>query len=277
MTEIDRRAHEIVEELRADIDFEIDDVISKIVRGLPDDYFRILARGEQMKHLKALLALGVCNVDQEIMMQSDDEKFIAVVARKNFPGLLAKILKRLPNQRELVGAKIFTAKDQQFIIDLFEFKMESSPEAVSQIELLQLQEKIESVAKRTGHSIEDIGQFASQYDPNSPVFEDENYLVAQFSAYQLVATTDQVSVNIDQNIGTTSQQITVASGSVKAFDVFEKTAGYLAERSCDIEQAVLNDFACPSGKRASIASFRLSSAAHLEQTDCSDGLAKFLQ
>lgn len=277
MSEIDQRAHEIVEELRADIDFEIDDVISKIVRGLPDDYFRILSRGEQMKHLKALLALGVCNVDQEIMMQSDDEKFIAVVARKNFPGLLAKILKRLPNRRELVGAKIFTAKDQQFIIDLFEFKTESATTGSSKIELLQLEQTIENVAQRTGQSIEAVGQFASQYDPTSPVFEDENYLAAQFAAYQLVSTTDQLSVSVDQPLGTTNQQITVASGSVKAFDVFEKTADYLANQSCDIEQAVLHDFACPSGNRASIASFRLSSTSNLTPSDCTNGLAAFLE
>ena len=277
MTEINQRAHEIVEELRADIDFEIDDVISKIIRGLPDEYFRILSRSEQMKHLKALLALGVCNVDQEIMMQSDDEKFIAVVARKNFPGLLAKILKGLPNQRELVGAKIFTAKDQQFIIDLFEFKTESPIAPSSKIELLELQQKIENVAKLTGQSIDEIGQFASQYDPSSPVFEDESYLAAQFSAYQMVANNDQLAVNVSRSTGTKNHQLTVASGAEKAFDVFQKTAGYLAQKSCDIEQAVLHDFACPSGKRASIASFRLSGETGLDEQECVSGLSEFLK
>ena len=37
--ETEQRAYEIVEELRADIDFELDDVITRIVRGLPRGLF----------------------------------------------------------------------------------------------------------------------------------------------------------------------------------------------------------------------------------------------
>ena len=34
------RTYDLVEELRADIDFELEDVITEIVRELPEDYFQ---------------------------------------------------------------------------------------------------------------------------------------------------------------------------------------------------------------------------------------------
>ena len=129
--EIEHRAYEIVEELRADIDFELDDVIASIVRGLPEDYFKMLSRDDQLRQLKALLAMGVCNLDEEIMLRSDDGRQIAVVTRKNYPGLLANILKRIPTESELIGAKIFTSTGHDFIIDVFEFKPNGQSEQIA--------------------------------------------------------------------------------------------------------------------------------------------------
>ena len=69
---IEQRAYEIVEELRADIDFELDDVIAGIVRGLPEDYFTSLSRQDQLTQLKALLAMGICNLKEEVMLRYDN-------------------------------------------------------------------------------------------------------------------------------------------------------------------------------------------------------------
>ena len=60
------RMYDLVEELRADIDFELDDVITHIVRDLPEDYFHRLKRKDQLIHLKALLAISFCQLEEEI-------------------------------------------------------------------------------------------------------------------------------------------------------------------------------------------------------------------
>ena len=275
MLDSQQRAHEIVEELRADIDFEIDDVISQIVLGLPEDYFRVLARSEQMKHLKALLALGVCNVDQDVMMPSDDEKFIAVVARKNHPGLLAKILKRLPNPQELVGAKIFTSKEQDFIIDLFEFKSEEELVADA-VKHVDLEQKLVAVARLTGQPQEQIAHFASQYEPNSPVLDNENDLASQFVAFKNVLALEQLSVQLDTRQSPQKRQLTVATDSANAFEVFTQTACFLADQSCDVDQAVLNNFFSATGKPVSIASFKIAAEPVLQVEQCESEISKLL-
>ena len=61
------RVYDLVEELRADIDFELEDVITETVRELPEDYFQRVQRKDQLIHLKALLALSFCKLQEELV------------------------------------------------------------------------------------------------------------------------------------------------------------------------------------------------------------------
>ncbi len=73
-TDSSQRAYHLVEELRAEVDFEIDDVITTIIRNLPEEYFRSLAHEDQLTHLKALLAISICNLKRELTLRSDDDR-----------------------------------------------------------------------------------------------------------------------------------------------------------------------------------------------------------
>ena len=242
MTVENQRNLEIVEELRADIDFEIDDVISQIVKGLPEDYFRMLSRTEQLKHLKALLALNVCDVKDEIRMRSDDGRFIAVVARQDYPGLLAKILRQLPKDPPLVGAKIFTSQEHDFIIDLFEFESANPPISPHSITALNIEDKILEMTRLTGRQQNDIRGFVEQYHPNSPVFDSTPHLIEQYNVYCNFISTGETAVQISDDGRSECNNITIASGATNVLDVFRTTAEFLAGQGCDIKQAFLNDF-----------------------------------
>ena len=270
MSAENQRNLEIVEELRADIDFEIDDVIAQIVRGLPEDYFRMLSRAEQLKHLKALLALNVCDVKDEIRMRSDDGRFIAVVARQDYPGLLANILSQLPAEPPLVGAKIFTSHDHDFIIDLFEFESENTSPDQRTNSALEIEEKILEVTKLTGDNEKDIRGFVGQYHPNSPVFDSTPHLIEQYKAYSNFVVTGETTIEISDDNRTKCCNITIASGSSNVLDVFRTTAKYLAGRGCDITQALLNDFTGKE-KRVAVAGIRI------ENCDSNDSNVSMMQ
>ena len=147
-----RRALDLVEELRAEIDFEIDDVIADILRDLPDEYFQRLRRSDQLKHLKTLLAISICQLDNQISLRSKDDRHIAVIGRQDYPGLLAKIVKRLPSEEPLIAAQIFTSKAHKFIIDLFEFEV-PNPNGINDKAMVDLRTK--TLDSGTAHVIED--------------------------------------------------------------------------------------------------------------------------
>jgi len=257
--EIEQRAHEIVEDLRADIDFELDDVIARIVRGLPEDYFKMLSRDDQLRQLKALLAMGVCNLSEEIMLRSDDGQQIAVVARKNYPGLLANLLKRIPAELELIGAKIFTSTDHDFIIDLFEFKPIEKSEPAAPVDWVDLESTVEAVAGKVGSPIDQVRDFVSQYHPGNRILSspsDVQFLVCLDSQRTKETAVRWISVGDER-----SSRVTVASSSRSARDVFRKTAEFLAMRAWDIDRAYLHDFPREENAHMAVASFLVAGPA----------------
>ena len=84
------------------------------------------------------------------MLRYDNGRHIAVVSRQNYPGLLANILQRLPGDSKLVGAKIFTSIESDFIIDLFEFKSSDEDLSETSISPAEVEQTIEEVAQGTG-------------------------------------------------------------------------------------------------------------------------------
>ena len=255
--EIEQRAHEIVEELRADIDFELDDVIAQIVRGLPEDYFKMLSRDDQLRQLKALLAMGVCNLDEEIMLRSDDGKQIAVVARKNYPGLLANILQQIPTEIELIGAKIFTSIEHDFIIDVFEFKPNGQSEQVTPIDSVDVETTIEYVAKAVGKPLDQVREFVSHYYPGNRILGSPKDVAEQFLVFLDAERSNETAVRWIDAGDAGQSHVTIASGSRPARDVFRRTAEFLAKRLLDIEQAYLHEIPTDHGRMA-IASFLVS-------------------
>jgi len=116
----ERRAHDLVEEIRADIDFELDDAITEIVRNLPDEYFAIIDHKNQITHIKAMVASRICSIEGEMFVPCDSENQIAVIGRQNYRGQLAKILDQLPTGRTIDRADVYTSNSYDFIIDIFD-------------------------------------------------------------------------------------------------------------------------------------------------------------
>lgn len=233
------RTQAIVEDLRADIDFELDDVIAKIVHGLPDDYFVSLSAADQLKPLKALLAMGICHLDDEIMMRSEDGQKIVVAANTNYPGQLADLLHRLPHQHTLIGAKIFTSTDHDFIIDVFDFEQDhEGQEPTPSVPLGLLAEEVAELANQP---IEVIAEFVSHYHPLSPILSSARQVAEQFMAYIEIEQPNDTAIRWTETENSELTRITVSAGSPTARQLLQCTSELLGKQNLDIEQAWLHD------------------------------------
>ncbi len=271
------RMYDLVEELRADIDFELDDVISNIVRDLPEDYFHRLKRKDQLTHLKALLAISFCQLEEEIMLRGTDGRHVAVVARQNYPGLLANILKRLPTDQTLVGAKIFTSKAHDFIIDLFEFDASQDGDAEF-MEPLVVVNTVNLVAQKTGKSVQTIDAFVAHYPTSSEILNSVDELCEHYLAYENLNQTD-VAVRLSKQTGSEKPRITIAANCLTAREVFQRSAEFLGAESLDIQQAFLNDLSTRKDCGVAISSFVLSDEMTPAQSEwvSGDRLPAFLR
>ena len=274
----EQRNYSLIEELRADIDFELDDVISNIVRDLPEEYFQRLKRSDQMTHLKALLAMSICHLEEEIVLRSNDDRHVAVVARQDYPGLLAKILRRLPADKALIGAKIFSSKTHEFIIDLFEFDSPDSEEESDSVDTYAIKTAIEEVVRLTGQSEPIVSEFASLYPANSRVLTCPDDLADQFHAFQKVDDESGIAVVTKAIADCEEKKTIVAANRLTAREVFQQSAQYLGDQAIDIQQAFLNDLCGGARSNIAVCSFQILPAADnvpVERTG--EDLAEFLR
>lgn len=277
-----RRALDLVEELRAEIDFEIDDVIADIIRDLPEQYFQRLRRSDQLKHLKTLLAISICQLDNQISLRSKDDRHIAVIGRQDYPGLLAKIVKRLPSEQPLIAAQIFTSKAHTFIIDLFEFDV-PNPNGINNgamVELHVIETAVDTVSDDLGVGRELVAEFVAHYPRSSQVLNSPETIKVHFQAF--VQLQEKQKPYVSWQVDEKAAMLTVATNKMQARDVFRRSAEFLAEKSLDINAAFLNDLALSASSqetRAAIASFAVSNSNGplTELTIDVEGLADYLK
>jgi len=253
------RTYKLIEEIRADIDFELEDVITEIVRELPEDYFQQIKHVDQLVHLKALLALNFCKLEEELLFRSSDGVYIAVIARQNYSGQLANILNRLPREQNLVGAKAFTSQSHNFIIDLFEFEASSETATHQPHSAQSLKDAALSLVSKVDSDVDTITEFLSHYAPNSKIFDQTFSLAEHFLAYQQLCVDKKPAVRVVKANTKNRVKLTIASQRIDARSLVHRVAEYLGQESFDIEQAYLNDLLFEDAAHVAIASFLLES------------------
>lgn len=252
-----QRTYQLIEELRAEVDFEIDDVISQIVRSLPEEYFMTLSRKDQIVHLKSLLAISICELNDWLTLRSDNGRQVAVVARQNYSGMLAKIIASLPKDQSLIGAKIFTSTSHDFIIDLFEFAVEDQTTVSTPTNSMELTDLIQEVANLTATSLNQVKEFVELYPRQTESLKSVTEIADHFRAFEAVRT------HQDRNAvfwhSATNARVTIASPYLNARDLFQYTAQALSDLHADIDQAFLYDFPLPNNStHVAVASFLAS-------------------
>ena len=273
-----QRAYDLVEELRAEVDFEIDDVIANIIRNLPSEYFDSLTVEDQLTHLKALLAISICNLNTELTLRSEDGRHIAVVARQNYPGLLAKIISHLPTDQMLIGAKIFTSKTHDFIIDLFEFKSSGANDSVKPVTKLELDDLVETVSKATGKPTRQVAEFVSFYRPASRVLKSSEAVKERFLAYEEARGTGDIAIRWPEEERRDGMlKLVVSAGHFKPRELLLKITEFLATKQVDVEQAYLDDFRRGLRDHFAISSFLISGDFGDDQDEFSNSLANYLR
>ena len=230
-----RRVSDLIEEIRADIDFELDDAVTDIVRDLPEEYFQRMTHEQQVGHLKGLIASRICELNGELFLPSADGLQIAVLGRKSYRGQLANILSELPGkQTRLVGANVYTAQSHGFILDVFEFESDQKPAAVANFS----GDVIEKLAQKTDSDPDQVGEFLSRIRTTSAKSPDVELLARFFHAYQKVSSATPVVVDQGNDTDKLSN-IVVAVHARNERLTFQRTAESLSNISLDIEQAEL--------------------------------------
>ena len=232
-----------IQRVRQEIIDEMDGRIQETFRKLPAEYFRQVPAEEYVQHFKALVAIEACDIRQEVRIRQRDGKRITIVSRENYPGLLARFIQNLPTDRPLVGAKIFSSADRDFIVDVFDFQDADAEEETS----LQpkkpsdgrLDQVIAQVAKLTGAGQAEIWPFIQRYHRSHAILDSPEDLAHQYLALKQTAHMNDIRVLCEPEADT--WKITVSAASATTRTVLGRIANYFGLRDINIEKAVLEN------------------------------------
>ena len=246
MTELNKNPlsnfdHPQIQQLRSEIISQMDDRIAESLQKLPPEYFQQIPREDHLQHFKALVAIKVCDIRQEITIRHRNGKRITIVSHQNHPGLLARLIRSLPKELPLAGAKIFTSTDEDFIVDVFDFQgSEPNNEVRSGADLEKRKKVIESVAALTGAAGSDVERFVNQYHQGHDILDSPEELSHQFVAFRETAHINDIFVLCG---GTHDGllKITVSAASSTTRSMFERAADFFGSRNINIVKAICDN------------------------------------
>ena len=249
-----------VQRLRQEIIDEMDGRIDETFRRLPAEYFREIPADEYAQHFKALVAIEACDIRQEVLIHHQEGKRITVVSRENYPGLLARLIRNLPDERPLVGAKIFSSADQDFIVDVFDFQddepRESADPQGNESTSENLEQVIQQVVQLTDVQEAEVRPFIESYNRSHAILESPEDLAHQFVALQEIAHINDIRVLCAPDAD--SWKITVSASNATTRTVLARSADYFGLRDINIEKSVLENVQVRDSTSVALLTFRVS-------------------
>jgi glutamate dehydrogenase len=253
--------------LRQEIVEKIDQQMAEVLDSLPPAYFESLPEVEQLSHLKALMAFKICDIKHEIMLRRPDGRKITVISRENYPGYLAGLIRRLPDQGQLIGGKIFTSRDKEFIIDMFEFQPEGAYRTNVTISCGRQATIVAKVVELTGAPDQLVEEFIAHYHPENDILDSPDEIAKQFTAMQKVEHTNDIAIlweAVKEPDGESSDRhfakVVVSAGSVTTRAIFQRAAEFFAEYKVDIEKAFFENVFLGDATQVALTTFHISIA-----------------
>ena len=251
---------------------KIDQQMADVLDSLPRAFFANLPEADQLAFLKALMAFKICDIKQEIMLRRPDGRKITVISRENYPGFLADLIRRLPKDGPLVGAKIFTSKDNEFIIDMFEFQPVGADRNQTPICSSRQAGIVAKVVEETGEAANLVEEFVAQFHPENDILDSPEEIAKQFMAMQKVEHTNDIAIiwelgtqPIDpisgKEIPKSSRRfakVVISAGSATTREIFQRAAEFFAQHNIDIERAFCENVLLGDTTQVALATFHIS-------------------
>ena len=253
--------------LRQEIVDKIDQQMAEVLDSLPQAYFDNLPEADQLSHLKALMAFKICDIKHEIMLRRPDGRKITVISRDNYSGFLAGLIRRLPDEGLLVGAKIFTSRDKEFIIDMFEFQPEGAYRTNRTISCGRQAVIVSKVSELTGASDAMIEEFVAHYHPENDILDSPEEIAKQFLTLQKVEHTNDIAILWEVNQDPVPEsassdrhraKVVVSAGSVTTRAIFQRAAEFFAEHKIDIDRAFCENIWLGDSTQVAMSTFHVS-------------------
>ena len=234
-------------------------VIPRFLSVMPPSYFAEIDSADQTRHLEALVAIEASGQPQEMMLRSDDGQRITFVNERSYPGQLAELVRRLPDDPPLHNAKIFTANDNRLVVDVFELGQRAKIDPQDQTHARYADAIIAYAADHAASLSPDtlrhfLTHCSAEYLQTMPPAR----ACRDAQLIDSIIGTDDTQVEIHLHNGEPKAEITIAVGNAERRSLFQRVAKHLGTQGIDILQARLDTIDDAAGSSVSLLVFEVA-------------------
>lgn len=226
------KAEELAAELVDGVRRISQDVVEHFLTHMPDAYFSDTDPSVQASHVGAILGARVSGQPVTLTLSSPDKKTWTFIDEGSHPGQLASFVARLPTDRVLRSAKIHTAADGSFVLDVFEFGEEDETHPQPEKAINRLLTQAPSEVDEAGYRAH-LARCARSYLES--VSGERAY--SHFSDLSALSTTARCT---EAPYGLT--RITVTTASRNPGGLFQRIVTYAGHIDLNIRRAYLDRF-----------------------------------
>ncbi len=234
-------------ELRETLAGSIHRLIPRFFNGMPPDYFFGVTRADQIKHLHALVATELSDISQELLIRSDDGRRYTFINDHSYPGQLGELLRRLPRERPLRSAKVYSSSDGSIVIDIFDFGEQPVFNPGEPLAAVKKRQILDYVAAQTDLCPEPIAQYIDRCSAQYIRTLSSRRICAHYAMVESVCGSDSVYAALEQRDDEVRSRIVLACGNGDSRTMFERIARHLGQVNINIERAYVENVACRDG------------------------------
>lgn len=249
--------HILIDELLNGLRATADDVVPWFVERMPGVYFQDTDHETRMSHLRAIIAAKASGQPPALTLRNEDGSQWTFVRPRDYPGVLAEVVKQLPDERPLRSAKIHTAADGELVVDVFEFgdRGQFDPSDPAQAEKLEqtIAHAREHVPAWTEPAIrEHFTKCTSDYVLTvTPIRATKHY-----ELFRRLTGTDGTAVLMEpEKTDPNFSRIAVAVGNIRTRTMLERIARLLSRYQVNIHRAYLDMIEDPPSGQITFISF----------------------
>ena len=249
---------------------EIDALLDHFSQVMPKQYFETNSQSTILHHLSALVSARSSGYQDAISLTSQDGQQNTFIHSQSYPGLLSEILQTLPTTQPLRVARVYTAKDNSLVIDVFETQLDSNDmpfDASSRSDLVQ------SILSSQHHSnlINSIDQkmltsfIQNVHHHYLNSFTLEEIFQHCHLVHQVRGTLDTQTLFMEHHDPELCF-IVYTAGQTNSTSLFKRLANYCGRNHVDIRGAYLENFFMDSNDQTALVILEIKKNKTLDQS-----------
>ncbi len=216
-------------------------LVPSFLANMPAAYFQDTDAATQLLHLRAIAGARASGLPLDLTLVDSDLATWTFIQEDDYPGCLAKLLTRLPRGRPLRSAKVHSAADGSFVLDVFEFGEAPSVDPKDP-ELAGERERILASAGAEGGAREALARHLAACPAEYLRTVADERIVRHWTVCRgLWGTADSV-VDLSPEPNPAHVRIDLATGGGSPQTLFTRLVRYLGWRGLDIRRAHLDRF-----------------------------------